>query len=286
MAYDRSEIGRKIAQLEQQLIVDGKEPPVGAVLDAVVQANICGRGVAQQVLSEMRKDRNAATENTAPVLLGEEMPDGLDHLTRYFEDIHRAVDAAKAGAMQAAATSLQQVKSSFSTVIAEQGMAGKRKEDAGQAEIERLETSLIDTRNDLAEATAKLDEADGQRAELNARLIEAEEVLEVQRGRIKVLEQERGEYKDQAEKVRGELEAYRQDLVAVRQAETSLRDELRRVAGDHVARSEHEALKSQHDVLAGVLADERARNAALHEQVLRLVGTMAQPSERVAAPVA
>lgn len=52
MAYDRGQIGKSITQIEQELATDGQDAPAGVVIDAVVAAGICGRGVAQQVLSE------------------------------------------------------------------------------------------------------------------------------------------------------------------------------------------------------------------------------------------
>ncbi|MEO5807027.1 hypothetical protein [Devosia sp.] len=74
--------------------------------------------------------------------------------------------------------------------------------------------------------------------------------------------------------LRADLEAHRNDLAAARHTEVSLRDELRIATAGLIDRAEHLNLKAQFEALAVMLVDEKTRNAELHAQILRIMGTI------------
>ena len=277
MAYDRADIGKRIMQIEQGLMTKDKEPSVGEVVDAAVAAGICGRGVAQQVLAELRNGRRTK-EVEAPVLASSEtFPEGVSNLVIHIDELHYAVDKIKRAVGLAAAAGIEDVKTTFGAIIADQGLALKRAEEDGRIQIEMLEASLAHAQSVAADIAVKLGEADAERADLLARLTEAEEARDTLLARTAILEQDRDRHRDVAEMLRADLEAHRHDLVAARQSESALRDELRMSAAGQIDRVEHLAIVAMHEAQAASLADEKARNADLHARLLRLVGTVVRP---------
>ncbi len=277
MAYDRSDIGKRIEQIEQELMVDGNEPSVGDVVDAVAEAGICGRGVAQQVLAELRKSRKANAANAPTVSDNDEFPESVDKLVGQFDEIHLVIDKVKHAVGLRAAANIEEINATFSAIIADQGLAHQRAEEQARGRIEMLETSLAQSQTAEAETRARLQKSEIERADLFARTVEAEEALAAIRTRVTLLETERDQCKDSAELLRADLDAHRRDLAAARQAETALRDELRMAADDRIDRVEYATLKSQADAQGAALADEKARNAELHKQLLRIMSTIVHP---------
>lgn len=75
MAYVRSDIIPKVAEVVRKLSEDGRQPATGELVDAVVEAGICGRGVAQQILAELRKSRASSVDDVrTPTELTEPLP--------------------------------------------------------------------------------------------------------------------------------------------------------------------------------------------------------------------
>lgn len=175
------------------------------------------------------------------------------------------------------------MKASFGTIITDQGVAGLRANEDSRAEIARLEADLAEVREGLSEARATLEEGEHQRADLYARVIEADDAVVAYRAQVEVLEAERTRYQDVAENFRVNLDEHRRDLDATRQAEADLRADLRRLAAEAIARPRYEALQNSLAGTVAALAEERARNAELHAHVLRLIGAMTSAAETTTA---
>lgn len=273
MAYDRSKISRDIAEVEQKLRMGEREAPAGEVIDAVVKSGICGRGVAQQILSELRKNRN--TEGSvAPVVEPEMLSNAIEDLLRPFDEINRVVNQVKGTIGRAAEVSMEEVRASCGAIIADQGINLKRTAEDGRIQIEILEGSLVEAQNLAADAAAKLLQADAERADLFARMTDAQEAYDALCARVVMVEQERDHHKNAAEMLRLDLDALRHDLSTARKTEEGLRDRLNAAAADQVDSVEYAALKVRLETLMVSLTDERTRNVELHAQVVQLVGAV------------
>lgn len=284
MAYVRSNIVPKAAEVVRKLSEDGRKPTVGDMVQAVVDAGICGRGVAQQIVAELRKTgAMGQAEAGEATMLSDPLAGDIDSLLQPFDDLHRRIDEVRIAVGQALAISISQMKATLGAVIADQGVAGKRADEDNQAEIARLETELAQVLKGLAEASAKVEEGEHHRADLYARVIEADEAVVAYRAQVEVLEAERSRYQDEANNLRVNLDGYRRDLDATRQAEADLRAEVRRLTMETVTSSEYEALQNRLAGTDAALTEERIRNAELHAQVLKLVGAMTGPAETTTA---
>ncbi|MBE7734633.1 coiled-coil domain-containing protein [Devosia faecipullorum] len=280
MAYDRGQIGKSITQIEQKLATDGQDAPAGVVIDAVVAAGICGRGVAQQVLSELRAGRKAKEFEKSAAEENEPPSREIAGLLTHVDDLHLEVDKKRRDLASAAAALIEDMKAAFSVIVTDQGLALQRSEENSRIQIELLEGSLAKAMQAEAEASEKLEAAEADRAELFARMTEAEEHRDALLAGLAAAEMERDQHRAAAEQLRLDLEANRHDLAMSRQTETALRDEMRASAAGQIDRME---LMAKHEALAAALAQEQSRNADLHAQILRLVGTVLRPDANAEA---
>ena len=241
--------------------------------------------MAQQILSELRKHR--ITEGSAaPAMEPEPLSTAIENLLRPFDEIGRVVNQVKGAIGRAAEVSMEEVRASCGAIIADQGVTLKRTADDGRIHIEILEGSLVEAQNVAAETAAKLLQADAERADLFARMAEAQEACDALGARVVMLEQERDHHKRAAEMLRADSEALRNDISTARQTEVGLRDRLSAAAAEQIESADYVAVKAKLEMLTVSLADERTRNGELHAQLVQIVGTIMRSDTAASWPPA
>lgn len=211
----------------------------------MMAAGICGRGVAQQILSELRAGRQAK-EIQSVAEEGEPPSKEIGGLLTHLDDLHLEVDKKRCALALSAAALIEDMKAAFGVIIADQGLALQRSEENSRIQIEFLEASFANATRAGAAASEKLEAAEAERAELFARMTDAEEHRDALLAGLAAAEMERDQHSAAAEQLCLDLEANWHDLAMSREAETTLRDEMRASAAGHVDRLElvakHEAL--------------------------------------------
>lgn len=91
MAYDRSAIRPKTAEVLRKLSEDGRQQTVGDIVRAVVYPRMCGGGVAQQIVAKWRKTGAMGPEGIGEVATPTE-PDDIDNLLLSLDELRQRVD--------------------------------------------------------------------------------------------------------------------------------------------------------------------------------------------------